>query len=202
MEEIKDKLFNILTNKDEFFSRSYFVLVKGGYKHDRGDVLYKSLDCGLELQYKIDISDVMDGSNIIVFNKHVSNLEISQEDFFEKAFQNTVKNLPAKLQSVCEMIDIDIFEDNFPLYCLTNSKMHFGAGAILYPGIRERIENIIGDFIVIPSSVHEVLLFPNTINLDDIRTTINEVNRTVLDEDDILSDKAYTLPLEGVLVEA
>lgn len=201
MEETKDALFKIMTDRDEFLSRLYFVLVGNGYKHDRGDVLFKPLDCGLELQYKINISDVIEGSNVIVFNKHISNLEIPREEIFEKAFQNTVKNLPAKIQSVYEMMNIDILDD-FPLYCLTNSKMAFGAGAILYPGMRERIENILGDFIVIPSSVHEVLLIPRVSDIENIQTIIREVNQTVVSEEEILSDKAYTLPLDGVLVEA
>ena len=44
--------------------------------------------------------------------------------------------------------------------------MFWGAAALFYPGVMDRLREMLGDFYVIPSSVHELLLLPITADAD------------------------------------
>ena len=50
------------------------------------------------------------------------------------------------------------------------------------------------DFYIIPSSIHEVLLFPisdKRVTAEDLKGMVIQVNRTEIDEYEILSDNIY-----------
>lgn len=94
-------------------------------------------------------------------------------------------------------MDIDI-----PMYVLTNERKNFGAGAILYSGMKERLESVVGeDFIVIPSSVHETIIVPSFLTGASITDIIREVNRTTVSELEVLSDRPYKLVEDRTLRE-
>lgn len=79
------------------------------------------------------------------------------------------------------------------MYMLTNEWEAKGASALLYPELIEDIaqkEN--SDLIVIPSSIHEILMVKASgMNKDDISQMIQEVNSQQVDEQERLSDHAY-----------
>ena len=65
---------------------------------------------------------------------------------------------------------------------------------MLYPGVlKEMADRIGGDFFIIPSSVHEVILLPDTdkgLN-EALKQLIWEVNRTKVAPEEVLSDALY-----------
>lgn len=79
------------------------------------------------------------------------------------------------------------------MYVLTNEWKVNGASALLYPELIEDIaqkEN--SDLIVIPSSIHEILMVKASgMNKDDISQMVQEVNSQQVDEQERLSDHAY-----------
>ena len=80
------------------------------------------------------------------------------------------------------------------MYMLTNASRVRGAACILYDGLLKRLAGQMGaDLYIIPSSIHEVLLVParNGIEKEDIDRMIQEVNNTVLEPEEFLSDHAY-----------
>ena len=53
--------------------------------------------------------------------------------------------------------------DDWDLLCLTNTDRQFGASLILNKAIRKRVGEIVGGhFIVLPSSIHEVMIIKDT----------------------------------------
>ncbi len=89
----------------------------------------------------------------------------------------------------------EAFPDEIPMKVLTNSKRSSGAVCILYPGVLEEVaaERMGGDFYIIPSSVHEVILLPDDGRLleENLKEMIFEVNRTKVDPEEVLSDNLY-----------
>ena len=81
------------------------------------------------------------------------------------------------------------------LYVFTNDRNANGAACLLYKNtLKEFSEKENTDFYIIPSSVHEVLLISaenNNISVGDLRKIVEEVNRTELSEEEILSDNIY-----------
>lgn len=80
------------------------------------------------------------------------------------------------------------------LFVLTNEEGLNGAGTVLYEGILDSFsDQIKGGFYILPSSIHEVLLVPEKEGSDPaaLSELVKEVNRTVVDEGEILSDRIY-----------
>ena len=195
-------LREIIETPKTFLERLYFVLVRTGYRRDRGDVAYVPINDTLEVQFKLNISDLIAESSIAVFNDLIERVDLSIEDVFEAAHENTEIMLPPSLEKMSDILPIPVDVD-IPMYVLSNERKTFGAGAILYSGMKERLEDAVGeDFIVIPSSVHETIIVPNFLAGSSITEIIREVNRTTVNELEVLSDRPYKLVNDGELVDA
>ena len=86
--------------------------------------------------------------------------------------------------------------DNIPMEFVTNEMKSFGSGAILYGDkavLKELAEKYDADLVIVPSSVHEVLTVPYTedVDIDYIKSTIKNINDSLVNEKDILSYSAY-----------
>ena len=81
--------------------------------------------------------------------------------------------------------------DLIPMYAATNPTNKNGASIILYKGFCEDVSKEIGSFIVIPSSVNELILLPSTFydKLSEISMMVRDINATDVLESEILSDQ-------------
>jgi hypothetical protein len=153
------------------------------------------------VQFKLNIADLIEESSVAVFNDLIERVDLSIEEVLEAAFENTEKMLQPRLDKMSDILPIPMDID-IPMYVLTNERKTFGAGAILYSGMKERLEDTIGeDFIVIPSSVHETIIVPGFLASTSITDIIREVNRTTVSELEVLSDRPYKLVEDRVLRE-
>ena len=193
-------LREVIENKETFLDRVFCELVRTGYRRDRGSVAYIPINSTLELQFKLNIEDLIKDSKVCVFEDLLDRHDICVEDLKEIAIENTERMYPARFESLCKILPVPI-EVDLPMFVLTNSKKTFGAGAILYFGMKEKIESIVGEFIVIPSSVHEVLILPEFMSGPSIVDIIGEVNRTTVSPLEQLADVPYKLTDDGELLE-
>lgn len=78
---------------------------------------------------------------------------------------------------------------------LTNTEKFYGAAAIIYgqDKIRGLAEKEGNDIVIIPSSVHECILFPydESMPFELLNAMVNEVNTSEVKEEEILSDHVY-----------
>lgn len=73
-----------------------------------------------------------------------------------------------------------------------------GAGCIFYPEFMDQAaEKLQGDFFVLPSSVHEVILLPDNGQMDfhELEAMVRQINETEVAPQDRLSDSVYHLIL-------
>ena len=189
-----------IESKEALLKRVFYVMVRKGYRRERGDVTYIPINDTLEIQLKLNIGDLIKDSVVCVFNDLLNRLELSKEEIMEAAFANTQEMFPARLESLFSILPIPI-ECDVPMYVLTNNTRTFGAGAILYSGMKEKIKSVIGEFIVIPSSVHEVILLPDYLAGPGIVDIIKDVNGTVVSDNEVLSNVPYKLTDDGKLYE-
>ena len=98
-----------------------------------------------------------------------------------------------------------VYEDNMmPMFVATNIKKVNGSGVILYDGLlRTFAEKIGGDFYILPSSVHEVILVPANGDMDAryLIQMVKEVNATEVSPDEVLSDNVYMYHADEDFVE-
>lgn len=139
-------------------------------------------------------------ATILVTNDLMNMWGVDCEKLYEEAKQNTEKLLPAEFQTMKSVISelleepVDDTEEEDMMYVLSNNLRCFGAACILYEGMLEKIgDQLEENFYVLPSSVHEVIVIPESKSLNriELEEMIVEINETQVEEEEILSDCAY-----------
>ena len=77
------------------------------------------------------------------------------------------------------------------MYCLTNGVNIDGAGLILQGNLMQQIGEIVGgDFYILPSICHEVIVVPETVDIElkELSAMVQQINRTEVSREDRLSD--------------
>ena len=80
------------------------------------------------------------------------------------------------------------------VYCLSNESKLNGAAYIINEDIQKMVsEKIGGDYYVLPSSVHEVLVVPKSedMSIEELENMVQSVNVSCVSADEILSDHIY-----------
>lgn len=161
------------------------------------DVPHKEI-FNLSMFYRCHISSNASGqASFVVTNNMLKTAEINEDELCEAALINTKQKFPIICGSMYDFtkeLDPTIgenFKDN-PMFVMTNHNRQWGANGILYPEYFEILANTINDdLIVIPSSVHELILLPaNKVSVEEANTLLNEINPT-LDDEDYLGDRVF-----------
>lgn len=120
---------------------------------------------------------------------------ITEDELYHDALENAKAKRPYEIASLNDVLNID--QPKIPLYVLTASQAYefhrYGAIAVLYPEALKYFSDCIGgDFHIIPSSVHEVLLLPEDEYSDNynVKELLTGVNEDLIPED-VLSSYVY-----------
>ena len=123
---------------------------------------------------------------------------VSKDTLFMDAIQNSVKRLLPQWRPMAEVVkditDVDIEPQDKPdIYVLSNSQGVYGSGTILYPDLLKNIHEQIGNYYMLPSSIHEWLLLPESseIEISYLEDMVRSINKTEVKEEDFLSDEIY-----------
>lgn len=132
--------------------------------------------------------------------------KITEEELYVAASRNTPASLPARLHDMDSLIlklsqSMDTEENKLPLpsphqpmYVLTNQYGFLGAACIAYSNLLERLcTHFNSSYYILPCSIHETILIPcsDDSHLNELSEMVRDINQTVLDKKDILSDHAY-----------
>ena len=163
------------------------------------DVPHRELfDLSIVYYVVVSVEANVTGS-IIIHNNHIKLWDITENDLYEFASDNTKRLLPAGIKSMfdtlSEMVDMEDLPntDDF-MYVLTNKEKLQGASTILYPDVLSTFamkKN--ANLWLIPSSIHEWIIIPDdgNMNRETLSKMIQEVNGSQLAVDEILSDHPY-----------
>lgn len=146
----------------------------------------------------------------LIQNKHMHMWGLTLEEVSRLASENTTRMMPAVLELISEVLKKiereelgenvgeerthELPEEQLPMYVLTNEKGFNGAGAMLYPSVLEQAaQRIGGDLLILPSSVHEVILLKaeNRQDWNWLREMVCSINAEDVPEEDVLSDNIY-----------
>ncbi len=140
-------------------------------------------------------------ATILIHNSHLDMWKVSIKDVYKQACANTPVLLPAAITGMREIIQqmmgegskIPEFVDDIPMYVMTNSMKMNGAATMAYPNVVRNFANAIGKNVyIIPSSVHEVILIPETGTEGNcLNDMVREVNETQVDPKEVLADHVY-----------
>ena len=141
---------------------------------------------------------------IMVRNEHLKLWGTDAETVLASAKKNTHDHDSFNLRHILDVLSGSVNTsllppgEDIPMYVATNRKMTNGAAVLtMNDKLREFADVLGGDYYIIPSSVHEVILLAiRSHNSCDIDEMIREVNATQLGPDDVLSDHVYRYVLK------
>lgn len=138
-------------------------------------------------------------ASFLVHNKHLDMWETEAETLLSHALLNTRKMFGVELESMgdflqksCPELAVADCPDN-SIWIMTNKRKLSGAATVLFDDVLKSFAEEHGNFYVIFSSVHEILLLPapDDSDIDAITMMNREVNATQVEADEVLGTKAY-----------
>ena len=134
----------------------------------------------------------------IVSNQMLDMYGVSEQQIIQDAIENSVRIMPPTIRSLGEIVGeyTDEIPNNrrMPAYVISNQTYLNGAASMFYPNVMETVgEKLGGDFLVAPSSIHEVIAFPlgDDIDIAQLEDTVRFINSTQVAESDQLGDHIY-----------
>lgn len=157
----------------------------------------------LSIIFLCSVGDFMsEYATILIHNCHMEKWNVSTEDLYELAKENTPNILPPRLDNLQYVFEY-LTNEKLPFLeelnssILTNVLKIHGATCMAYPDLLEEVATVYEDnLIIIPSSIHEVLVIPEgnigeEHTLEDFNSMIQQVNETQLEDSEVLSTHAY-----------
>ena len=140
----------------------------------------------------------------LVYHDHLKEWQMTKEELFPLALKNSQKLLPSTIRNMADVVrqmassEIDHLEEELieddTLYILTNTSEFHGAGCLLYPGqLKSFADSLESDLIVLPSSIHEVLLTPDRdfLRYHVLNEMVSQINEEEVLTEDRLSNHIY-----------
>lgn len=162
------------------------------------DVPYRT-EMDLAIEYYININDNgFEAMTTLIHNRCMEHWGINEDELFEIAWNNTVRDgtLIIPIEQLVLNEDLDI---NSKMYVVTNQRKLYGAIHGFLPDTIEKLEEMFGDFYILPSSVHEVIVLAADVVEDEeyIVNMVKDVNETQLTCEEILSNNVYKYEKSG-----
>lgn len=165
-------------------------------------------DLAVVFYYAVD-EKVLGRASILIRNDHIDMWEQTADSLFGIAQRNMKQRMPEILipmrELVEEMTGVKLEQtDEVKMYVLTNQAKLNGASAMLYSDkIGELADSLQSDLMILPSSVHEVLLLPDDSErqYDFYRQMVEEVNTTQVEPEEVLSFNLYRYSREKAVIE-
>ena len=155
----------------------------------------------LAVIYVVFVGEKESFGSVTVKNEHMKAWGVGEEELYTAAMENIKDLINPEICGITDIIDKDIMGyDALPMYVLTNRSGSYGAAGILAPDILLKFaEERAVDLILLPSSVHEFIILPETEEMDinELRRMVSSINRSVVYDEDYLSDEVYRYDLKN-----
>ena len=198
-----------LTDYDQMKDKLIMEVVSAEANADMLDkVPHKDME-DMAVVYRFEINSNDDGrATILVTNQLIETMGVTPEQLHADAMENAPELKPAVIKGMSEVMaemmgvsteDLAMMgmpmdpADEQMFVASVPDKIH-GAGVLAYQDFMDQAaERVGGDFFILPSSIHEVLIVPDNGNmsLSDLEAMVKEVNATQVAPEDKLTDSVY-----------
>ena len=146
----------------------------------------------------------------LIHNHHLDMWNVTADEVYQAAKWNTPRKQPYKFSDLSSVMrecmaetmgipveilkNFAISEEKHPLYILSNENEMDGAAAILYPDVMKQCaEELGGDLVVFPSSVHEVIFMRSEsgMSLQKMKAMVHDINMEQVPAEEVLSNHVY-----------
>lgn len=188
--------FDLTTRKDTITIQLINTEVSRNYLLDKP---HRNVE-DLSIIYRLNTS-LRDGSNgsSVITNGMMELMGMNENELFELAMEKAPLNRECTIKNIHEVLNGLIPDEadeipKAPLIVVSNDEGFHGAGSIMYPGVLEKCADVMnGDFYILPSSQHEVLLVFKEAEVDlyNLKSMVRDINDTVLKPEEFLSNNVY-----------
>lgn len=148
----------------------------------------------------------------LIRNTHMQKWGVSLLDLQKAAYANTPREYPAQIKNMSDLLheivlknmgeayspelidELLIPDDAAPLYVLSNTNGLYGASCMIYRDVlKDFADRVQADLILLPSSVHEVLLTPNLpeTSYEALSSMVTSINQQEVSLEEQLSNQVY-----------
>lgn len=183
-------------------------MVEGDRNRERlRELVYRPIDNGMVMIPYIELGHDEQGCYRTAVTKDMAfEFDYDVDRLLDQAFANMIEQNEPNFYEMGN-VDMILFNDveglnpmnadftvepDGMMYILTNRLRDGGASVLYYPGMQERIGELLGrNYYALPSSRHEVIILPDRGDHrpEDLKEIVKEANRTVVSTQDVLSDK-------------
>jgi len=172
-----------------------------------GDIVYQPVGCGLALAAYMKLPEEIAGGGVANVPKGlIAGMGIDEAQVMEDALKGSEEKESPKLFSIMDVLAgmaMDEPSGNLltaecepqqGLLVLTTKSGLLGASALFLPGMKERIAEVVGgDYYVLPSSVHEVLILPDNGAMPpaDLAQMVRSINESEVAPQDRLCNRVF-----------
>ena len=198
-----------LTDYDQMKDKLIMEVVSAEANADMLDkVPHKDMeDMAVVYRFELDSND--DGrATVLVTNQLIETMGVTPEQLHADAMENAPELKPAVIKGMSEvmaemmgmstedlaMMGMPMDPADEQMYVASVPDKIHGAGVLAYQDFMDQAaERAGGDFFILPSSIHEVLIVPDNGNmsLSDLEAMVKEVNATQVAPADKLTDSVY-----------
>lgn len=141
--------------------------------------------------------------SFIIRKNHAELLFLDTKTIYENSLKNSCKEhviidsenmvYAMKKNIMAKKYSFDNLENkNDSMYVLTNQNLLNGAEVVLDIKNLKKLENIIGSFYIVPSSIHEIIIFTmDGVDVDVLRENLISINSSHVEWDDVLGENIY-----------
>ena len=143
--------------------------------------------------YRFILSSDEDGrASILITNRMIETMGVTPEQLHADALENAPIIKPAEIKGMSEVMAefmgveqaelmgiVPVSPENEQLYVATVPDKVHGAGVLAYQDFMDQAaERAGGDFYILPSSIHEILIVPDNgkMGLKELENMVREVN--------------------------
>ena len=202
---IKQSLFygndigiDILNDRDKVKQRVIYKLINPKNNEKLLEEVPHRLILDLAQIYQIYLDGSVLTGKVTIKYDNLKYFGLDESELAELAAINTPRLLKANIEYMGDMLlrmtGVDMLEEGSPnMIVVSNEKYLDGAAAMFYPDTARGVFDLIGDFYVLPSSIHECICVPKGADGDPqaLRELVSFVNRTEVAENEVLSDNIY-----------
>ncbi len=169
--------------------------------------------------YQVEVTMGKESGTIQIRNEFMKEYGITTETLHELALKNTQEKYPFSCKAMTEMMRdimkrtlveeegldeataeimanqmIEPVTDHAGMQVLTNEQRYHGATVLLYPEVLEQMAEVYGgDYYILPSSTHEVILIKQDCGMDieELKGMVQDVNATQVASEEVLSSHVY-----------
>ena len=198
----------LLNDFEKVKNKVVFSLVNYGMNKERLESMPYVPYLDLAILFYVLLDRTENGERTaVITNKELAAWGTTKEELLRLARQNTPRLYMAEVNSLNDVMksfvkdkkskdffDEFIGEEESSLYVLSNRHNVKGAAVILYDGLLKEMSKVLGhDLLILPSSVHEVLVmaYDKTMDFLSIRDMVEHINEVEVPVCDVLSNQIY-----------